>query len=514
MESNAGHVRIGRYHLEDLLGRGGMAEVYRATDVELGRTVAIKKILPALASQPKFLERFLREARVVAALEHPNILPVYDFGEHDGTPYLVMPYVEGGSLARRAASERLPRDVVARWIGQLAEALDTAHSAGILHRDVKPANVLMAQNDRPILADFGLARLDDTTSELTATGVLLGTPLYMAPEFAAGASASPATDLYALAVLAYEMLAGRPPFLGENAVAILHQHVSRPVPPVSGTPGLSPRVDEVFARALAKDPAERPTSCDEFASELQSCLSGSASESRHGDDSKTASLHMFAPKSVAPWPEPRRRVRWGNVATLVMAAVGIAIGARFLVPAMMARVSDRPGSVSPATIADDPQGLTAESLLERVFQQVRRPSRFGAADFEKLGAAVDRLIQDGSETAGLLALREYASGGSAYADGNDRDARQALDRARSQARLAPRPEGYPTWMTRDARPAAELPDWELALIYRDARGVARDLLKSACAAGDASACRRVEALRSGSWPQRRRRRETGPGVNR
>ena len=144
---------VGRYRLESLIGKGGMAEVYRATDTRLDRTVAIKMILPSLVSQHAFLERFLREARLVAAVEHPNILPIYDFGEQDGAPYLVTPLMTGGTLAQRIGVNGLPPAQVVDLIAQLARALDTAHEAGILHRDVKPGNVLLNRNARPVLAD-------------------------------------------------------------------------------------------------------------------------------------------------------------------------------------------------------------------------------------------------------------------------------------------------------------------------------------------------------------------------
>ncbi len=183
---------LGRYRLDALLGRGGMAEVYRAVDTRLGRTVAVKVILPSYASDPSFLERFLREARLVAQLEHPNVLPVYDFGEDLGLPYLVLPYLEGGTLVARMGGERQPFARLVSWIAQLAAALDEAHAAGILHRDVKPSNILVARDGRLVLADFGIARMWESASALTATGTVVGTPAYMAPELAKGQPASPA----------------------------------------------------------------------------------------------------------------------------------------------------------------------------------------------------------------------------------------------------------------------------------------------------------------------------------
>ena len=250
---------LGRYRLETLLGRGGMAEVWRASDTKLARTVAVKVIHASYAQDPHFAERFLREARVVASLEHPNILPVYDFGDEDGIPFLVMPHLAGGTLRDRLRGRPAPIGVAAAWIRQLADALDAAHAAGVLHRDVKPANVLLGKDDRLFLADFGIAKMVETLTGLTATGVVVGTPVYMAPEQAQGQSASPATDRYALAVVAYEILAGRPPFDGENPLSLMHQHVSTPPPALSSrVSGLPSGLDAVFERALSKNPARAP----------------------------------------------------------------------------------------------------------------------------------------------------------------------------------------------------------------------------------------------------------------
>jgi serine/threonine protein kinase len=253
---------LGRYRLEKLLGKGGMAEVYRATDTKLARTVAVKVILETHAVEEHFLERFLREARMVASLEHPNILPIYDFGEENGMPFLVMPYLPGGSLRERLKAGPVPFTLGSSWIAELADALDAAHAVGVLHRDVKPANVLLGKGDRLFLADFGIAKMEESLTGLTATGVVVGTPIYMAPEQAQGHPASPATDRYALAVVAFEILSGRPPFEGESALSLMHQHVSTPPPLLSArVAGLPDGLDAVLTRALAKDPAARPPTC-------------------------------------------------------------------------------------------------------------------------------------------------------------------------------------------------------------------------------------------------------------
>jgi len=261
--------RLGRYRLDELLGQGGMAEVWRATDERLGRTVAVKVILAAHARDRQFRERFQKEARLVASLDHPNILPVYDYGDEDGLPYLVMPYLEGGTLKDRMVGAPVPFPLAVSWVRQLGDALDAAHAAGILHRDVKPANVLIRRDDRLALADFGIAKMLESTTGLTATGMVVGTPVYMAPEQAQGRPATPASDRYALAVLAFELLSGRPPFDGESALALMHQHVTAPAPPLSSSVhGLPAGLDPVFANALAKEPERRPATCRTFADQL------------------------------------------------------------------------------------------------------------------------------------------------------------------------------------------------------------------------------------------------------
>ncbi len=264
---------LGRYRLEEPLGQGGMAEVWRATDTRLTRPVAVKVIHASIAKDPQFAERFLREARVVASLEHPNILPVYDFGDEDGLPYLVMPLLSGGTLRDRLRTAPPPPALAAAWIRELADALDAAHAAGVLHRDVKPANVLLGKGDRLFLADFGIAKMVETMTGLTATGVVVGTPTYMAPEQAQGQPASAATDRYALAAVAFEILAGRPPFDGENPLSLMHQHVTMPPPALSSkAAGFPPGLDAVFDQALAKDPAKRPPSCRALADAVAALL--------------------------------------------------------------------------------------------------------------------------------------------------------------------------------------------------------------------------------------------------
>ncbi len=267
---------LGRYRLLEKAGTGGMSEVWKAEDTTLHRTVAVKVIHTPIAEDPTYRERFLREARLVAGLEHPNVLPVYDFGTQtvDGTEvsYLVMPLVLGGSLKGHITGP-MPFSIAVAWLQAVGAALDHAHAKGILHRDVKPGNVLLDTQGRPMLADFGLARSSESISGLTQTGTVLGTPLYMAPEQAQGGALDGRADQYALGVIAFEVLTGLVPFRADSPLAVLHQHVATPPPPASSlVPGIPSAADAVLAKALAKTPTERFPSCAAFVEALAGAL--------------------------------------------------------------------------------------------------------------------------------------------------------------------------------------------------------------------------------------------------
>jgi serine/threonine protein kinase len=271
--------QVGGYRLEKLLGRGGMAVVYLARDDRLARLVALKILAPALAADEVFRQRFIRESRAAAAVEDPHIIPVFDAGEADGMLYIAMRYVRGGdagTLVRRDGP-LLPGRAVA-IIAQAASALDAAHAAGLVHRDVKPANILVEvrsnRSDHVYLADFGLSKKTLAASAgLTATGQFLGTLDYIAPEQIQGRLTDGRTDQYALACAAFELLTGAPPFQREEAPATMYAHLSEPPPPVtSRRADLPPAVDQVVARALAKRPADRYSSCQEFTDALLQAL--------------------------------------------------------------------------------------------------------------------------------------------------------------------------------------------------------------------------------------------------
>ncbi|MEU8191951.1 serine/threonine-protein kinase, partial [Micromonospora carbonacea] len=257
---SSGVVLSGRYRLDDRVATGGMGDVWRATDQVLGRRVAVKVLLPALVSDPDFIARFRAEARIMAALRHPGIVQVYDCGEDDlpsggRADYLVMEFVEGEPLSRRIeAAGHLGVAETMSIVAQAAQALHAAHAGGIVHRDVKPSNLLVQEDGTVVLVDFGVARSTNVTS-ITSTNAVPGTALYMAPEQAAGRPVSGATDIYALGAVAYCCLTGGPPFTGDNPLQVAVRHLDDEPPELpADIPG---PVRDLVSRALAKDPAAR-----------------------------------------------------------------------------------------------------------------------------------------------------------------------------------------------------------------------------------------------------------------
>lgn len=276
MENLVGRT-IGKYKISELLGRGAMAEVYKAYHERLDRHVAIKILHGHLAEGQDFLARFEREARAVAALRHPHIVQIYDSDVENGMYYMVMEFVDSGNLQARMAGlagkgQYMPIAQVVSLVRQVSEALDYAHRRGILHRDVKPSNVLLDQFGDAHLADFGLARIV-SSSYFTATGTLLGTPTYMSPEQGQGLELTPTSDIYSLGVIVYELLTGRAPFTADTPLSVIYKHIHNVLPaPRRLRPILPVEVDAVISRALAKDPRERYPTALEMAQALERAL--------------------------------------------------------------------------------------------------------------------------------------------------------------------------------------------------------------------------------------------------
>jgi serine/threonine-protein kinase len=273
----ASQVFTGRYQIVRHLARGGMAEVYLARDLLLDRPVALKVLFPEFATDRSFVERFRREARSAANLNHPNIVSIYDWGEEDGTYFIVMEYVDGLTLRDLVHRQGpLMANRAAEIGADIAGALQFAHVGGVIHRDVKPGNVLITTSQVKV-TDFGIARAGDPAESLTQAGAVMGTATYFSPEQAQGHVVDPRTDVYSLGVVLYEMVAGRPPFTGDNPVSIAYQHVrEEPVPPSQYNPDVPPRFEAIVAKAMAKNRANRYSSAEDLRSDLLRFNSGHA----------------------------------------------------------------------------------------------------------------------------------------------------------------------------------------------------------------------------------------------
>lgn len=285
---------LDRYEVIRELGRGGMATVYLAHDPRFKRDVAIKILPREFLHDPMFQARFEREAQTIASLEHSSIVPVYDFGEYQGQPYLVMRYMAGGSLLDRIRRGRLSLDESVRVMQRVAAALDTAHSKGIIHRDLKPANILFDNHDDAYLSDFGVVKLTEATSSLTASGKIIGTPHYMAPELADVGEVTPAVDIYALGITLYQMLTASVPYEADTPLRIMVAHLNEPIPDLRDKrPDLPEEVNQVVRQALAKDPAARYESAGMLAADLARAAGGEQPLARTLVDRPTPQANQF-----------------------------------------------------------------------------------------------------------------------------------------------------------------------------------------------------------------------------
>lgn len=263
--------QFGRFQIVSRLGRGGMASVYRAYEPSLDRTIALKVLPEELLDQPGFVERFEREARVVARLEHPHIVPLYASGIDEGQPWMALRLVRGGHLGDRMEGGAPALDAGLDLLAKIADALDFAHAQGIVHRDLKPQNILLGERGECYIADFGIASLLEGATKLTQTGAALGTPQYMAPEQAKGETVGPAADIYALGIIVYQWQTGLLPFDADTPYAVMYKHVSAPIP-LEPLASLPERARQVICRALAKDPSDRWPSATTFVNELRAGL--------------------------------------------------------------------------------------------------------------------------------------------------------------------------------------------------------------------------------------------------
>jgi predicted Ser/Thr protein kinase len=317
-----GELIAGRYELEELVGTGGMSSVYRARDRLLERRVAIKILHEHYARDDDYVERFLREARAAAKLSHPNIVTVIDRGQADGRQFIVFEYVDGQNLKQLVERQgRLPVRTVLELGIEIGRALAFAHANGLVHRDVKPQNVLLGNGDVKV-TDFGIARSLEMKSGLTQTGTVMGTSDYIAPEQASGEGADELSDLYSLGVVLYELLAGKPPYTGDSFLVVAMRHVHDPVPSAAEARIDVPlRLDAILQRAMAKDPADRFASMGELVAELESCLA----ELGRPDSDRTVIMAPLRRQKAAP-PAQRLPSGWRR-RSLIVPLIAVAVAA-------------------------------------------------------------------------------------------------------------------------------------------------------------------------------------------
>jgi serine/threonine protein kinase len=371
---------LGRVQIESLLARGGMAEVYLGTHTTLQRKVAVKILRSQYGDELQLLERFEREARAVARLRHPNIVQVFDFDTIDDQPYLVMEFIPGPPLSKylanlHARKDRLGLPLISRLLTQIAGALQYAHKNNVIHRDVKPGNILLSSRSikiapgetlpldlEPILTDFGLVRFLNASRQ-TASGLIIGTPTYMSPEQAGGQPTDGRTDIYSLGVVLYEMLSGKVPFDAESTISILLKHINETPPPI---PGLSPAIQRVLDRALAKNPDDRFREPDEFASAFNSALDGTSDA-----NTLVALPQVLEVAKANKVPPSKKRTGWGWTPAILAGVLISLIGGSLFWNGMIASANRETPTALPLSVSDTPMlvipvtfGPTGELLFQ------------------------------------------------------------------------------------------------------------------------------------------------------
>ncbi len=384
---------LGKYQMGPEIGRGGMGAVYKGYDPALRRTVAIKVLAPHLTWEKRFVDRFLREARTVAQLSHPHIVAIHDVGIQDGTYYLVMAFVEGETLRNLVAREGpLPPRRVAEILSQVAQALDYAHRRGVVHRDVKPGNILMESGRRPVLTDFGIAQAAQGT-RLTATGMSLGTPEYMSPEQARGDPTDARSDVYSLGIVLYEMLTGHVPFRADTPLAVLRMQAdSTPPSPRRFIASLSPEVEGVVLKALSKDPAKRYPSAGSLVKALVEAIRGRLSAAEIEELRKVRESTAAFPTRQEKVSRARPAWLWLAPVLLVIVAVGVAFAALGGKQLVSSATPTSPSVMSTPAVPTDvlpPSSIAIEYILSAANTMMQPLDR----DQSKLDAARSALSQ-------------------------------------------------------------------------------------------------------------------------
>lgn len=359
---------LGAYRIVSQIGVGGMATVYKAYQSSMDRNVAIKVLPQQLAESEEFVKRFQQEARIIANLEHPYILPVFDYGEEDGTAYFVMRYLEAGTLKEKMSAGQLSLDEIDHIFTQLTDALGYAHAHKVVHRDLKPANVLVDLNGNLFLTDFGIAKLLESASpRLTQTAAMMGTPAYISPEQVGGLSVDQRSDIYSLGVILYEMVTGSVPFVADTPLAVILKHLNEPLPlPSIIKPDISPFIEQVIVQSLAKDPSDRFNSTGEFVLAWRSALNDmQAMERKSGKSFDSTPLQNIShvqppskPQTISRSGRPAINVAIGCALILCLATMAVGVigfAARFLNPPSSVLATDTPTIFvdSPSIILED-----------------------------------------------------------------------------------------------------------------------------------------------------------------
>jgi serine/threonine protein kinase len=450
---------VGPYRIVEQLGSGGMATVFKAYHASLDRYVAIKVLHPAFKQDPNFLSRFQREARIVARLQHPAIVPVYDFNEHAGQPYLVMRFIEGETLKARLSKGDLPLHEVLRVLHPVGEALQYAHGQGVLHRDVKPSNVLLTPDGQVFLADFGLARIAQAGESTLSQDALVGTPQYISPEQARGdADLDMRTDVYSLGVVMYELLIGRVPYQADTPYAVIHDHIYAPLPlPRSIKPGFPEPLERVLLKALAKERDDRYANVAELMAAFESAAQAIISEAPTQIAEQSAVVPPPIVPAAAPTlaagqtspvlaPESRSRSKktlWiglGIGAVIIVALIAVLVASRSQpTPSTAVPPSAQPAAGQPQRPPDQPPPDIAplEAQFARANEFVDQ-SKLDQADaaFQQVAQGAEKMLESNSDLPQEVRARLHSLAG---------QSRLAIDQAdraqphfQAEADLAPK----------------------------------------------------------------------------
>ena len=408
VEIMGGQMLSGRYRLQSVLGRGGMATVWRGTDERLARPVAVKVLDRSATTEPHAVRRFDQEARTAGRLTHPHIVAVHDVGVDNDLPYLVMELVEGLSLAALLDRGPLPVDQAARIAAQVCDALAAAHAHGVVHRDIKPANILLTSSGVAKVCDFGIARLmSQQQAGLTAPHTVIGTSSYMAPEQAIGAAVDARTDLYALGCVLYAMLTGEPPYVADNPLAVMWQHQHEPAPSVRSVRADVPvGLDDLIRSLLAKDPVDRPAAALEARSRLAAPSQDTSVRATPPAMPRTRTMPVLEPTTVAP-ATALRRVRSRPAAIVAVAVVVSVVLASLITAALVSSHSDeRPSAstpvraatslttVSPPATSSTLDASDPTTAIRSVIDQQRRTGHLDARAAQELSAKLREVVKE------------------------------------------------------------------------------------------------------------------------